>query len=143
MKKAVSAEEIVQVLTDLLARIPEVRFAYLFGSQAQGKVGPLSDVDIAVSLEESVSPFKFRLHLIELLTRELGTERIDLVPLNEASPLMKYEVLRTGRVIKEDKEKRVDFETRALAEYLDTAYLRRIQRDYIKEQLTRGGSFGQ
>jgi hypothetical protein len=75
--------------------------------------------------------------------RELGTERFDLIILNDASPVLKYEVVRQGRVIKEDKKRRVEFEAKALGEYLDTAYLRKTQQTYLKEQLRQGGSFGQ
>jgi hypothetical protein len=73
----------------------------------------------------------------------LGSECFDLVTLNDAPLLLKDEVVRGGRVIKEDKKKRVTFETRVLSEYLDTACLRRTQRAYLKEKLAQGDPFGQ
>lgn len=45
----------------------DVKLAYLFGSYAKGKEGPLSDVDIAVLLDERLTEskrFKLRLKLI-------------------------------------------------------------------------------
>ena len=52
-----------QLPEDILKRLPEavhylnsleiVQFAYLFGSMASGRTGPMSDVDIAVFLDES------------------------------------------------------------------------------------------
>jgi hypothetical protein len=78
---------------------------------------------------------------METLSRALGTERFDLVILNDVSPVLRYEVMRKGRVIKENKSSRVEFETKTLAEYLDTAHMRDVQREYLKEQL--GGSRGQ
>lgn len=132
-----------EVITDLLARIPQVKFAYLFGSRARGGAGPLSDVDLAVFLDRRLSCFEWRLRLMEQLAQALETERFDLVVLNDASPLLRYEVIRGGDVIKEDKEKRVEFETRTLAEYLDTAFLRKEQRAYLKRQLTRSDIHGQ
>jgi predicted nucleotidyltransferase len=131
----------LDAIKDVLARSAEVKFAYIFGSCARGDTGPLSDVDVAVFLDSRVDPFAFRLRLMETLSRALRTEHLDLVILNDASPVLRYEVVREGRVIKEDKAARVEFETRALAEYLDTAHMRNVQRKYLKEQL--GGSLGQ
>lgn len=138
-----SGENFIEVITALLARIPQVKFAYLFGSQARGNAGPLSDVDVAVFLDRRLSCFEWRLRLMEQLAQVLETERLDLVVLNDASPVLRYEVIREGQVIKEDKKKRVEFETRALAEYLDTAFLRKEQRAYLKQQLTRSDIHGQ
>ena len=61
--------------------------------------------------------------------------RVDLVVLNEAPPLLTHEVIRAGLVIVcRDDDERVDFETRATARYLDTAYLRRVQHHYLRER---------
>jgi hypothetical protein len=125
-------------ISGLLDEIPQVKFAYIFGSRARGDAGCSSDVDVAVFLDHRVSSFEWRLRLMERLAKVLGSEHFDLVILNEASPVLKYEVIREGCVIKESKNRRVEFETRTLGEYLDTAFLRRVQRDYLKEQLTRG-----
>lgn len=137
-----NSQEMLDHLGSLLARIPQVKFAYIFGSHARGEPGPLSDLDIAVFLDRRLSVFNFRLHLMETVARALGADRFDLITLNDASVVLKYEVIRAGWVIKEDKRRRVAFEVGVLREYLDTAHLRRTQEAYLKEQLM-GGSFGQ
>jgi predicted nucleotidyltransferase len=137
------AEDAFATINSLLAQNSQVKFAYLFGSSVRGETGPLSDIDIAVFLDGRVSPFDFRLRLSASLAQALGSEHFDLVTLNDAPLLLKYEVVRGGRVIKEEKNKRVAFETKVLSEYLDTACLRRTQRTYLKEQLAQGGTFGQ
>lgn len=142
-RKSKTCDSWREMIAGLLAGIPQVTFAYVFGSQARGTAGPLSDVDIAVFLDRGLCCFDWRLRLMERLAMAMGTERFDLVILNDASPVLRYEVVRDGLVIKEDKKRRVDFETRALAEYLDTAYLRARQRTYLKEQLTRDNTHGQ
>lgn len=48
-----SPSDILDRLRDSLIRIPQVKFAYVFGSHARGDVGPLSDIDIAVFLGRS------------------------------------------------------------------------------------------
>jgi len=130
-------------ISGLLDEIPQVEFAYIFGSRARGDAGSLSDVDVAVFLDYRVSFFEWRLRLMEDLAKVLGSEHFDLVILNDASPVLKYEVIRERCVIKESKNRRVEFEARVLGEYLDTAYLRSVQRDYLKKQLTGRDSHGQ
>lgn len=127
----------------VLAEIPQVKFAYLFGSQARGDAGLLSDIDIAVYVDGRMDPFRLRLALLESLAHRLGTDRFDLVTLNDASPLLKYEVVRQGVVIKEHRQRRIAFEVRTLSEYFDTEHLRKTQRQYLKEQLRQGVHGGQ
>ena len=141
--KPISREEILAGLKETLAQNQSVKFAYLFGSRARGAGGRLSDIDIAVYLDRRISPFAFRLRLAETLARELGTDRLDLITLNDAPLLLRYEVVRGGLVIKEDKQRRVNFEQQVLREYLDTAILRRTQRAYLKKSLVGEGGFGQ
>ena len=113
---------------------------YLFGSQATGKQGPLSDVDVAVLLDEKrISPksfFRFRLDLIVAATGACRRPDVDVVILNEATPVLKYEVVRNGRVIYErDHASRIEFEAGAVQHYLDLEPFYRVSRFYLKRQL--------
>jgi len=131
-------------LIDFLEKITIVRFAYLFGSCSTGKQGPLSDLDIAVFLDDEVDFFSCRLILMEELSFELRGERsIDLVVLNEASTVLRYEIIRDGIVLKEDRERRVEFETHVLREYLDTEPLRAVHRAALKQSFRKGHPFGE
>ncbi len=128
-------------LRGVLAGRPEVRLAYLFGSTAQGesKRHRASDVDIAVLLDERLyreldeeAPFGYRAALTAALMEALGTERVDLVVLNEAPPLLAHEVVRRGvAVFCRDERERVAFEVRTKQRYLDTKPLREIKRRYL------------
>ncbi len=119
-----------------------VLFAYLFGSAARGSMGPLSDLDIGVYLDEHVDMFHYRLKIIESITRAVGSERIDVVVLNQSPILLKFAVVRDGIVIKDRKRERVVFESAVLREYLDTSYLRSVQREMQKSQIQGGTYFG-
>jgi predicted nucleotidyltransferase len=119
-----------------------VKFAYLFGSIASGKAGPLSDLDMAIYLDRRLDSFKYRLQLMERLARLLKSEKFDLVVLNSAPVVLKYEVVKNGVILKDDRPRRVMFETAVLQEYLDTAYLRKVQREYIQQQLREESYFG-
>lgn len=107
-----------------------VVMAYLFGSEARGATGRLSDVDIAVLLLKSFDlTLDYRLYLMGKIAEIIGRET-DVVILNEAPPLLRYEVIKCGRVIYcRDEGERVTFEERTLDEYLDMG---RIEKEYFK-----------
>jgi predicted nucleotidyltransferase len=134
--------EIKSCLMDFLAGRPEVKFAYLFGSEARGATGPLSDLDLAVCLDGRINLFKARLRLSEALAKALKSEKFDLVVLNSAALVLKHEVIKNGIVLKEDRSRRILFEIRVLQEYLDTSYLRNVHYQYMRQQIEEGRYFG-
>ena len=127
----------IHLIKQFFAAETVIVFGYLFGSTAEGRSGPLSDLDLAVWLDESVEPFRSRLLLMEALAKQLKTENFDMIVLNSAPVLLQYEVIRKGMVLKDEPDLRVPFEARVLSTYLDTAHLRRVQRGYLKERLQR------
>jgi predicted nucleotidyltransferase len=102
--------------------------ASLIGSQARDTAGPLSDVDIGVWHDPTLDPssrLQLRLALAQAATQTLGTNEIDVVLLNSASPLMRHRAMRDGRpLVERDRKTRVALETRGLLDYFDTAPLR-------------------
>jgi hypothetical protein len=79
------------------------------------------------------------LELADAAARALGTGEIDLVVLNDASPLLQHRVTRDGaRILERDRAARVRLETTALLEYLDTAPLRAILREGRRRRLDEG-----
>ncbi|MEM3462811.1 MAG: nucleotidyltransferase domain-containing protein [Candidatus Bathyarchaeia archaeon] len=96
-----------------------VLVAYLFGSRSRGNATADSDIDIAVLLAEPHrGSLELYLRLSDELSKRLG--EVDLVILNEAPPLLKYQVIRHGKVIYcGDEGARIEFEARAQDEYLD------------------------
>lgn len=122
-----------------------VRLAYLFGSQATRRTHPSSDIDIAVLLDEALPPderFAERIRLLGDQSRIFGTDRVDLVMLNGASPLLAYEVLRHGVLLYcADAQTRIEFQVRTLRAYEDTIPLRRILSEAMVARL-KAGTFG-
>ena len=89
-------------LTRALEPRPEILDAYLFGSQARGDAGALSDIDVAVFIDQDLAepgPYGYDAELITDLMTELGTNDIDVVLLNQAPPLLYHRVLRDGRLL--------------------------------------------
>jgi len=101
----------------------EVAALYLFGSSAKKRKTKESDIDIAVLIDESGSGKKylerFRKAYYEA-SPGFSLGPVDIVILNTAPPFLKYQVLKTGRVLIDRKRKlRVGFTEKAITEYLD------------------------
>ncbi|MBI4728870.1 MAG: nucleotidyltransferase domain-containing protein [Acidobacteria bacterium] len=110
-------------LARVFAGEPDVLVAYLFGSAASGKAGPLSDIDLAVLLRGGSEPAvaaRRRLRLSRIAAGALADDRIDLVVLNTAPPDLAFRVVRDGAVvICTDEPERLAFEVRTIDRYLD------------------------
>lgn len=105
-----------------LRQQPSIVVAYLFGSQATGQARPDSDIDIAVLLESGWQPGQYldaRLRLMNELA-SLIDKKVDVVILNQASPLLKHHVLLQKQLLFErDLSQRVEFEVTAGKIYAD------------------------
>ena len=137
-------EQRTRQLRTFLGNQRYVQAAYLFGSVARGTMGPLSDVDVAVILNSDPAAwYEQRLKLMEGFTWIFGVPRVDVVILNTADPVLAHRVLLEGQqIFSRDDTVRMRFERRAVRDYLDTSFLRRVQKASIKEQVKEGGYFG-
>jgi predicted nucleotidyltransferase len=125
-----------QKLTQLIPLFEkeEVQLAYLFGSLSRGQAG--HDVDLAI-LTRGRPAFRLR----AAITNCLETERVDLVDLQQASPVLRFEILRTGRLLyAADPVSSEHFELATLRLYRDTAWLRRRHREYLRERMEQWSS---
>jgi len=100
-----------------------VSHAYLFGSLAAGKAGPLSDIDIAVSFKpmNRTEMAKKKLFLINKISSALGTDNFDLVVMNTAGTNMKFSIIKEGKVLKDSPARPAD-EAGIMSAYLDRKY---------------------
>ncbi len=131
--------EAVQTELEELFQRNQVVLAYLFGSQARGESGRLSDVDIAVLISSQVPEGEWgdiQLVLISELMGLLRRNDIDLLILNRATPLLADRAIRYGNPIYEpDPLTRVRFETETLRRYLDTRPLRKLRWAYLERRI--------
>jgi len=139
MESVISIKEIGAILNSALQKRDEVRVVYLFGSQASGTVNNISDIDIGVLLNEDFvkeSVYGYRADLTAELVSLLRTDKVDLVVLNQAPPLLSHRVVRDGIVLHcKDESERIAFEVKMLNRFLDTAPLRERQNEYIKKSV--------
>jgi len=140
-------EDLDAILTRFFQRQPQVVSAYLFGSRATGKAGPLSDIDVAVLLTEEAQrrsdPYGEEALLHVELMKALRTDKVDLVFLHQAGPFLAHRVIRDGRrVYTRDELLDQWFRVHVVQQYLDTAPLRRLQSAELRKRLAQG-RFGQ
>jgi predicted nucleotidyltransferase len=106
----------------------EIVAAYLFGSTAKGGTSSLSDIDIAVLLNnnDKKNGAALRLRLYTDLCRMLKRNDIDLVLLNLSGNLiLNDEIVRHGKVLyTTDDEAREAFELNVLHRSTDFKYQR-------------------
>lgn len=126
-----------ELVTRLRAQ-PDVVVAYLFGSTARGTAGPTSDVDVAVLLAPEPPPLR-RLELLAEVAAVVGSERADLVVLNDAPPAVGYRVVAEGTpLLVRDEAARVRYTARIVDRYLDLAPVRRELASAQRHRLEEG-----
>lgn len=99
-----------------------------FGSQVKGKATEKSDFDFGV-LDEHTLTISERTDLAGYIAEKLNIneDKIDLVDLASASPLLKFQVAQDGSLIDGDYTDFIRFKVRAFKEYVDTAKFRRLR----------------
>lgn len=132
-------------LVPALAAKPEILFAYLFGSVAKGTSGKVSDVDVAVFFDPTVELQEAGFGYLSALTEELSALlriRVDVVILNRAKIVLRYQVLKNGLLIHaKSYEARRTFHELTVREYLDFKPALQVQREYMLKRL-QNGTFG-
>ncbi|MFH2033577.1 MAG: nucleotidyltransferase domain-containing protein [Candidatus Margulisiibacteriota bacterium] len=79
-----------------------IQAVYLFGSRANDKAGTLSDYDFGVLLKENIPQPKYsdiKLKLTVDLVHGLKNDCVDVVILNDAPLLLKYEVIKNRKCL--------------------------------------------
>ncbi len=105
---------------------PNVIAIYLFGSHAKGEATPMSDVDVAVILENPTPE-------TEADIGSLASPEIDVVLFHRLPLHIKFEVLKHGReLFVRDEEKLAEIKFWVMQEYLDTSPMyRRIPSEVL------------
>ena len=139
---ALDVAQYTDQLSAYFANLPRVDLAYLFGSQARRKAGPLSDVDIAVLLEgmpDTDTCFDLRLEIIGGMMCILRTDDVDVVILNQAPLALQYQVVRDGELIFcRDRRLAVEYRCRVLNLYFDFEPLLERHKQTFFEKVRKG-----
>src|SRR5213593_2128298 len=119
--------------------------AYLAGSTAGRKIaGTYNDLDIALLLLNAVKAnefFDYQVYFVSELSKALETNELDIVILNQASLLQRWQVIRTwGLLYQRDQKRRVEYEARAAREYVEFKKYDEVQSKALAER-TLGDRF--
>lgn len=113
--------------------------AFLYGSQVSGCVNQDSDLDIALLFDREHLPKTDRLlqlvdDLISITERE-----VDLLILNDASPIICMQVLRKGEMILDQNHQAyLDFFAKTVSKYDDLKRVRLV----IEKNMMKGRIYG-
>lgn len=150
--RALPLPEALQPGNEALTRLAHrhrIRLIVLFGSRARGTAHPTSDYDLAVLLDDptrggrashprgtlSTEDSRRLLALHIDLQHLLRTSRIDLVPLDCASPLLAHRIARDGIPLNErEAGSFARFCARAVQRHEDARFLAQSERDYLRRR---------
>jgi len=124
-------QKLQENLPMILSKYPSVLSAYLFGSAAQGVSGSFNDIDIAIRLDDGLSPesnFDIRFQLTADFETKLG-RKTDIVVLNNASLKLIHQIIGKGRLLfAQNREEEMNYILKKQKEYFDFKY-------YIKKDI--------
>jgi uncharacterized protein len=130
--------EIVERLRRVLDRRSGIRLAVVFGSTAMKRRHSRSDVDVGVLLDPDIDLPALGVEL----ERAIGA-RVDLIPLEDAPPLLRFEIARDGvLLVARDAHEWPEFRARAMIDWWDWAptarMMHRVMAERLREEARRG-----
>ncbi len=138
-------QELSKAIVTRLQEYTQILVVYLFGSQARGQAGPLSDVDLAVLLDPDLTRAEMvdlQLRLMADLADELDRDDVDVVVLNHAALVLCHQVLKTGQVLLcRDERARFRFTFETNRDYLDAVPMYELHEAYQRRRI-KEGKFG-
>ena len=100
------------------ARDDNIVAAWIFGSAREGTIRPGADIDVGVLFARMPSIDELA-DLRAALQDALAFDEIDLVILNEASPILRFEAVSGRPIYTADRESRATFVSLTAREYED------------------------
>lgn len=133
-KEIPSIEEVRNRLSPLF-KDDRLQLVLLFGSAVTERIHKHSDIDLAFLFDRAVDIIALTNKVIRLL----HTDNIDVIDLRRASPLLRFSVVKNGKLIYEKKQGMFnEFYSLAFKMYVDTKKLRDAQsvaiRHFLKER---------
>lgn len=133
---AIPSQQEIRVRLAPLFKDEGLRLVILFGSAASGAVHPRSDIDLAFLYDKPIDAVMLAGRVIQLLR----TDKVDVVDLRRASPLLKFSAAKHGKILFEKVPGMFsDFYSLAFRMYCDSRKLRDAQADSIRMYLKSRG----
>jgi len=131
-----------RVLPQMLDQQP-VGLAYLYGSTTTGQTTPFSDVDIALVVDEGLSPYerlKLTLRLQLDLADRCDISNVDVRIINDAPLVFQGRVVCDGILVySREEQERIEFEVGTRLQYFDYLPIhKRLQDAFLADLRERG-----
>jgi len=125
------------ILPEIFRQYPDIQAVYLFGSLANGKTHPESDLDLAI-IPSSREIHQRRLDLLADLARQ-GFENVDLVFLDTDDIVLKFEAIHQNRLIYQTENfDRGSTFSLVIRQYFDFLPYLNVQREAYKRRILSG-----
>jgi predicted nucleotidyltransferase len=132
--------ELLERLRQQAGDVPGLKLAVLFGSTARSRAMPGSDVDLGVLLEPYSASARFT---AEAKLGRAAQRPIHLILLDEAPPLLRFEIAREGVLLHENEEGLwPGFKAKAMIDWWDWApTARKMNAEVIRrlKEIVAGG----
>lgn len=114
-------ESLTRIIQNYFKSQPDVQAVFLFGSQAKNSARPMSDIDLAASLDSfAENSLTRRLQDTRELSGPLDREA-DIIFLDEDGPARIHQILRYGLLLSEKNHHRTTDSSQSLRnEYCDS-----------------------
>ena len=131
-------QENIGNISTIAEKNPKIKLIYLFGSYATGEFSSMSDVDIALYVENLDNDIESDIY--SEVTALLKTDEVDIVYLNKVRASFSNEIIKKGKLMYcRDEEFRVSFESRVLKEYLDFKPFQDFFSQQVLDRINNGG----
>ncbi len=117
--------------------LPGIEVAWLFGSAVSDRLRADSDLDLALLCDYAAIPAYDELAHIKGNLEDIAHRTVDLVLLNDTSPILAFQVIKTGRVLFCRKRIVQDrYVMKVLSEYADFKLMRQpLEANVIKRRI--------
>lgn len=123
-------QKIILGIRAFLSHRREVLLAFVFGSFLEERLTEESDVDVAILFKDNPD-FSLLTEIMDGISK-ITRLQTDIVVLNNASPIIKMQVLKRGQVIKKINDSVYnEFFLRTVKEYDDLKMVRKEQEENI------------
>jgi len=113
----------------------DLEFILMFGSQVDDLTHPESDIDIAIYSKKPISE-EAKIQLVYELGLILKNEKVDLVDIKRASPLLKKRIFENYRVLyQKDRFLIYQLELNSLKEFKEARVLYDIRHERLKSMI--------
>ena len=106
----------------------------MHGSRVSGKTHPKSDTDIAVVRKKGFERFDL-LALIADLVKFLKTDRVDVVDITHANPLLLFAVARKSKLLAGSQKDYDKFKLLAFHRYSDYQPYFKMEAEFVRERI--------